>query len=357
MSVDATRPEPPEGCANHPLEPAVTRCESCGRRLCARCWLRKVDGRPWCEACVADLELGARNPWPFALTIGALSIVVAIGGWRSELRRGVEPTAALWLSIALGGVIAGVLAARGRERRAHGRAIALRTEDELPVELDGRVGSPYRASFRRLARRVSPPLSGGSTALVLCACFLVTGLAIPAAAHLPKWIELELALGAWWVIWAGTLGALLYRGFRLSDDMVYRAPRMPWEAEPATSAADGAASPSKGKKGGGGSCGGGCGDLGVSELSGCGEALVAVVVVAGVVAAAWILVELVAPAVFFAAYALVRGAVARVANDDHGCEGDAPRALGWGVAWASIYVLPLAAVVWALHLWWGWLRG
>jgi hypothetical protein len=348
-----------EGCANHPLEAAVTRCESCGRRLCARCWLRKVDGHPWCEACVADLELGARNPWPFGLTIGALSIAAAIGGWRAELRRGAEPSMAVWILVAIGGVVAGAIAATVRTRRAHGRAITLRTEDELPaIQPDARVGNPYRAGFRRLARRVAPPLSGGTTALILCGCFLVTGLAIPVALHLPKWLELELALGAWWAIWAGTLAWLLHRGFRLSDDLVYRAPRLPWggDAEADAKAREAAARPGRAKKRSTSDACSGCGDFGVGETSGCGEAIVVVVVVAAVIAAAWVLVELVAPAVVFAAYTLVRGAVARVANDDHECEGDAPRALGWGAFWATVYVAPLGALIWALHLWWGWLQ-
>jgi hypothetical protein len=34
-----------------------------------------------------------------------------------------------------------------------------------------------------------------------------------------------------------------------------------------------------------------------------------------------------------------------VANDTHDCQGDLPRALGWSVAWATLYTLPFALVV------------
>jgi hypothetical protein len=61
------------------------------------------------------------------------------------------------------------------------------------------------------------------------------------------------------------------------------------------------------------------------------------------------LVELVVPALFFSTYVLVRGALARVANDDHGCEGSLARAAGWGALWATVYIAPLGLLVFALH--------
>ena len=38
-------------------------------------------------------------------------------------------------------------------------------------------------------------------------------------------------------------------------------------------------------------------------------------------------------------------ALRRVANDTHGCQGSLRLATGWGVLWASVYTLPMAAVV------------
>jgi hypothetical protein len=65
--------------------------------------------------------------------------------------------------------------------------------------------------------------------------------------------------------------------------------------------------------------------------------------------AAFLLVELVLPAVFFAAYLAVRGGIARVANDDHDCAGALGRSAAWGTLWATLYALPLAAVLWVVH--------
>jgi hypothetical protein len=59
----------------------------------------------------------------------------------------------------------------------------------------------------------------------------------------------------------------------------------------------------------------------------------------------WVFVELLAPALLAAAYALLVGALRRVANDAHECEGNLPRSIGWGVLWASLYTLPLAGIV------------
>jgi hypothetical protein len=60
-------------------------------------------------------------------------------------------------------------------------------------------------------------------------------------------------------------------------------------------------------------------------------------------------VELVAPLTFFLTYWLFMRAIGRVANDRHGCEGDLSRSMGWGALWATAYVLPIAALTWALH--------
>jgi hypothetical protein len=60
----------------------------------------------------------------------------------------------------------------------------------------------------------------------------------------------------------------------------------------------------------------------------------------------WAVIELLMPALAFAAYVAVVGALRRVAHDDHGCEGRPGRAALWGVTWATIYTVPLVALVW-----------
>ena len=61
-------------------------------------------------------------------------------------------------------------------------------------------------------------------------------------------------------------------------------------------------------------------------------------------------VELALPLVFFLMYGLFMRAIGRVANDRHGCEGALARSAGWGLGWATLYVAPIAALTWALHL-------
>ena len=68
------------------------------------------------------------------------------------------------------------------------------------------------------------------------------------------------------------------------------------------------------------------------------------------VIAFWFLIEVAIPAVAFLLYFIVRGMLARVANDDHGCQGRLPRALTWGCVWAGLYMAPLAFLVWLGHV-------
>ena len=69
----------------------------------------------------------------------------------------------------------------------------------------------------------------------------------------------------------------------------------------------------------------------------------------GALVAAWVLIEFVVPAVFFVAYILFVRAIARVANDRHGCEGDLGRAAMWGAVWSAAYVGPWAIRVAIVH--------
>jgi hypothetical protein len=84
--------------------------------------------------------------------------------------------------------------------------------------------------------------------------------------------------------------------------------------------------------------------------TGCSELAFVAATIAVVLFAAWFVVELLVPALLFFAYLLVRGALARVANDDHGCEGRAGRALGWGIVWATLYTAPLALAIWGAQM-------
>lgn len=93
----------------------------------------------------------------------------------------------------------------------------------------------------------------------------------------------------------------------------------------------------------------GCDPLGCGDLTGCGETAFVLTLVAAILGAVWLMVELAVPALFFLAYFLVRTSLARVANDHHDCESHLGRALGWGLVWASLYAAPLALVIFVAH--------
>ena len=49
-------------------------------------------------------------------------------------------------------------------------------------------------------------------------CFAVSAVLIPVAAHLPHWVEFELVLAAWWVVWVIALSWLLVNAHFVSHD-------------------------------------------------------------------------------------------------------------------------------------------
>src|SRR5690606_25365899 len=79
-------------------------------------------------------------------------------------------------------------------------------------------GSAYRGHVRRLARRVAPPISGVATALIAMMLPALVAATVPLALRLPPWIEWEITLAAWWLVWSATFATLLYRGWRVAED-------------------------------------------------------------------------------------------------------------------------------------------
>ena len=63
-----------------------------------------------------------------------------------------------------------------------------------------------------------------------------------------------------------------------------------------------------------------------------------------------LLIEIVVPLVAFVTYFLIRGMLARVANDFHGCKGNLWRALRWAALWATVYTAPLVLIVWLAYV-------
>jgi hypothetical protein len=192
-----------------------------------------------------------------------------------------------------------------------------------------------RAALARSAKL--PRVSGKASALVLTLCFaLAAGLVLPLDAQLglPTWVRVETVLAGCWFVWVVALTSVLYHGQQVSHDHEMKAPRN-W------------ASAFKGVSLGH------VGDL-AAVGEGCGEGCLWVVAVVGAVLIAfvgfWFLIEVAIPGVAFIVYFLIRGMLARVANDEHGCAGRFGRALAWGGLWATIYMAPLALLTWVGHL-------
>ncbi len=193
-------------------------------------------------------------------------------------------------------------------------------------------------SARTLAESARLPIvSGKVSAGILVACLVLTAvLIIPLARRFPPWIDFEIVLAGWWLVWVVALAILLYRGSRISDDHALRGPR-DWLAPFRKHG------PSQDQ----------LTDwswlLAQAGPEGClivlGIILSLVIALAGM----WFLIELVIPALAFFAYFLVRGMLAQVTNDKHGCQGSLVQATLWGALWATIYTVPFAVVVWLVH--------
>src|SRR5262249_46714596 len=241
---------------------------------------------------------------------------------------------------------------------------------------------PKQTSRRQLLARAArlPRLSGKASAAWLLICFILTGLLIPAVLRLPSWIEYEVVLAIWWVVWLAVLTRLLYTGQRVADDHRLQEPRN-WfasskgraESSPAAGAPSAVApgwlaSNKEGKQGeavakqpdtpaghrkgrddhaawwSGFFWGSTLGD-GEAVAVGC-LIVIGLVLLVGVI---WFLVEIAITVVLFLLYFVVRGMLAQVINDRHHCRGRPGRALARGFVWATAYTAPLAAAVWFVH--------
>ncbi len=191
-----------------------------------------------------------------------------------------------------------------------------------------------RPSVRGMVQRARLPMvSGRTSALVLAACFGLSGVLIPVAAHLPRWVEFELVFAAWWIAWVAALSVLLFRGWAVDDD--------PPPARLGTFGGLGrgaAGAPDVDRPG--------WGDTACCAAEGClSEAGLVVVALLG----AWLVVEFVVPAVALLAYLVIRRMLAAVVNDDDVCKGRLGRSVGWALWYATLFTAPLAFLVWVIH--------
>src|SRR5205085_987753 len=82
---------------------------------------------------------------------------------------------------------------------------------------------------------------------------------------------------------------------------------------------------------------------------GCGQVAIGIVCIVLLVLGVWLLIELVIPGLAFLLYFLIRGMMARAVHGRDDCRGNVARSAVWGTLWATVYTLPLALVIWALH--------
>lgn len=309
--------ETPSGeakCPAHSRAPAVTRCFSCGVPLCQSCWRHEVDGTPCCEPCLGLLR--APSP-PVLYIIGFATTAVLLA--LSVRKLPLEP---LWGWLCwVGATLFAAYVAIRMYQKAERRRLALRVR-QAPAARRG--ASTRGGSFRRAIRRAAPPVSGRMATFVVGSSLLLAALVLPRVVDLPRWIEVELVLAGWWVVWSTAFAVLLYKGWRLAQD--HRG-----FAKPGRSEVDAMVLPDPS----------GCADDGILFIL--GAALVAFL---AALTAAFVAVELLVPLVLSVAYWLLIRGLSRVANDEHGCRGRLGRSVAWGAAWATVYTGPLALLVW-----------
>jgi len=207
------------------------------------------------------------------------------------------------------------------------------------------VGTAYRGvtvARERIAvsaKRVLSPISATWTVVAILACSVLTATALPLLFAMPRWIEIEIVLGTWWLVWAVVLGVLAHRGQPLDRDFALGSEPKP--ANPARVAAP-AVEPKKSR-------------WSWLDVLGCasdGEGLVLFVVGAAIVGlaivASTIVVDFAAPLLFLVAFTGVQIALRRSLAAKH--RGQKLKSAAHGLAWATCYVAPLAAVVGVVHV-------
>lgn len=191
---------------------------------------------------------------------------------------------------------------------------------------------PFRGALP--ARPAPERLSARFVATLLAAGLVATALGVPLLMHRARWVEIETVLLGWWSVWTIALGIIAYRGVETSDDWTF-AVSLPWQRRHAPAPAG----PQRKRR------------LlleilgAANDLEAIAFALVVVAVLLLAFAGAWLVLEMLVPALFFVAYVALLGALRRIRR----YEGSA-RAVAAAMLWATAYVGPLALVVWLVHV-------
>jgi hypothetical protein len=209
------------------------------------------------------------------------------------------------------------------------------------------------------ARARLPGVSGRWSAVLLLVLFLAVAVVLPLALHRSAWVEAEIVIGAWFLIWTAVLAWLGFAGRTVDEDWgTFRRPRRLF---------------GRGGNAGGGGTDGGTGVLDAApflDLSGVGlpdfdaggddgglgclgailAVVVAVAAIAAIVALLYFTIGYVIPLIVIALYTIVRAMLNHVAARGHVTQGDLPASLARGAFWAALYTTPLAIAIWLLHV-------
>lgn len=177
-----------------------------------------------------------------------------------------------------------------------------------------------------------PRVSRKPIVLIVGLCFLASAILIPVSLHLNRWVEVELVLAVWWLVWFVVMSWLLYEGHAVDDDI--HVPKTKGALTKTTAGEAGGCLVDAGCAPGCFPIDAGCGEFGVAIIAG-------FLLLIGVV----FLIELLFPAIALLLLASIGGMFARAVNDTHDCEGRVGRSLFWAFAWATLYIGPVAAVV------------
>jgi hypothetical protein len=323
-------------CRDHPDADAVARCTGCNAPVCDACAAFLVDALPACRPCAWRAARAGRPRWDMA---GACLLAGAGAEWAIvTAKRALDWS---WAFVGFTGLVLLATAGHFLFPRGKKRVVAPRPMGASDlVEVEAGDGPYRRAKVMVPAPRVAG-FSGRLAATFLFGSFVATALALPVSLSLPRWIEIEIVLGAWGLLLAGVLATFLFRGLRVDDDHKLTL--------------------DLGRREGVGNSGGAGGSRwtrwnpfeilsGATDPEGCAVGLVVVILVVVVLAAAFLVVELVVPVAFFLAYWVIVRAVRRVMRDRHDCKRNLARSLGWASLWTAVYFGPFAGLVALAHL-------
>jgi len=225
------------------------------------------------------------------------------------------------------------------------------------------VANRLSGALEAAGRARLPGVSGVWSAIALLLLLVAVAVILPLALHRSAWVEAEIVVAAWFVIWTAVLTWLGYTGRTVEQDWEpFRRPRRLFGRGRGSSGGGVAGTDTLGTVtldavpyidlGGvglpdfdGGGDGGGLGCLGAIVAG-----ILAIVALAALVALLYFTIGYVIPLVAIGLYTLVRAMLNHVAARGHVTRGALALSFSRGAIWAAIYTAPLAIAIWLLHV-------